>query len=69
MVEAKEAPAARSPKDTFDPKTFLAKVGAGKTILGFSKNQNVFKQGELANAVFCIQKGRAEMTVPLPKER
>lgn len=54
---------ARSPKDTFDPKTFLAKVGAGKTILEFRKNENVFEQGELANAVFYIQKGRVKMTV------
>ena len=54
---------ARAPKDTFDPKTFLAKVGAGKTILEFHKNQNVFEQGELASAVFYIQKGRVKMTV------
>jgi hypothetical protein len=25
-------------KNSFDPKTFLAKVGAGKTILKFQKN-------------------------------
>ena len=54
---------ARPPKDAFDPKTFLAKVGAGKTILEFRKSQNVFEQGELANAVFYIQKGRVKMTV------
>ncbi len=54
---------ARAPKDTFDPRTFLAKVGAGKTILEFHKNQNVFEQGELASAVFYIQKGRVKMTV------
>jgi CRP-like cAMP-binding protein len=63
VVEAKETPVARSPKDTFDPKIFLAKVGAGKTIIEFSKNQKVFEQGELANAVFYIQKGKVKMTV------
>lgn len=63
VVEAKETPVASSPKDTFDPKTFLAKVGAGKTIVEFHKSQNVFEQGELANAVFYIQKGKVKMTV------
>jgi CRP/FNR family cyclic AMP-dependent transcriptional regulator len=63
VVEAKETPVASSPKDTFDPKTFLAKVGAGKAIVEFHKSQNVFEQGELANAVFYIQKGKVKMTV------
>jgi CRP/FNR family cyclic AMP-dependent transcriptional regulator len=50
-------------KDMFDPKDFLAKVGAGKTILEFHKNQNVFKQGDVADTVFYIQKGRVKLTV------
>ena len=47
----------------FDPKAFLAKVGAGKTILKFEKNQHVFEQGDVAGAVFYIQKGRVKLTV------
>jgi CRP/FNR family transcriptional regulator, cyclic AMP receptor protein len=47
----------------FNPKAFLAKVGAGKTILKFEKNQHVFKQGDVADAVFYIQKGRVKLTV------
>ena len=47
----------------FDPKTFLAKVGAGKTILNIKKNQHVFEQGEVADTVFYIQKGRVKLTV------
>src|SRR6201988_2364107 len=50
-------------KIAFDPKTFLAKVGAGKTILKFEKNQHVFRQGDVADAVFYIQKGRVKLTV------
>ncbi len=50
-------------KDMFDPKNFLAKVGAGKTILEFHKNQNVFEQGDVADTVFYIQKGRVKLTV------
>jgi CRP-like cAMP-binding protein len=36
----------------FDPLAFLAKVGAGKTILKFEKNQHVFEQGDVADTVF-----------------
>jgi CRP/FNR family cyclic AMP-dependent transcriptional regulator len=50
-------------KNSFDPKAFLAKVGAGKTILKFHKNQNVFAQGEVADTIFYIQKGRVKLTV------
>jgi CRP/FNR family transcriptional regulator, cyclic AMP receptor protein len=50
-------------KNSFDPKIFLAKVGAGKTILKFHKNQNVFAQGEVADTIFYIQKGRVKLTV------
>ena len=47
----------------FDPKAFLVKVGAGKTILKFERSQHVFKQGDAADAVFYIQKGRVKLTV------
>jgi hypothetical protein len=45
-------------KNSFDPKVFLAKVGVGKAILKFHKNQNVFAQGEVADSIFYIQEGR-----------
>ena len=47
----------------FDPKAFLAKVGAGKAILKFERSQHVFKQGDVADAVFYIQKGSVKLTV------
>jgi CRP/FNR family transcriptional regulator, cyclic AMP receptor protein len=50
-------------KNSFDPKAFLAKVGIGKTILEFEKNQHVFEQGDVADAVFYIQKGSVKLTV------
>jgi CRP/FNR family cyclic AMP-dependent transcriptional regulator len=50
-------------KDPFDPLGFLAKVGAGKTILELHKNQNVFAQGDVADAVFYVQKGKVKLTV------
>src|SRR6202011_3524503 len=47
----------------FDPKAFLARVGAGKTILKLEKNQHVFEQGDVADTVFYIQQGRVKLTV------
>ena len=54
---------AKLANNDFDPKTFLAKVGTGKTILKFEKNQHVFEQGDVADAVFYIQKGSVKLTV------
>jgi CRP/FNR family transcriptional regulator, cyclic AMP receptor protein len=50
-------------KTEFDPQAFLAKVGAGKAILKIKRNQHVFEQGDVAGAVFYIQKGRVKLTV------
>jgi CRP/FNR family cyclic AMP-dependent transcriptional regulator len=48
---------------TFDPKSFLAKVGTGKTILILNTNQTVYAQGEVADAVFYLQEGKIKLTV------
>jgi CRP-like cAMP-binding protein len=53
----------KPPKDIFDAKVFLAKVGDGKAILEFHKNQKVFEQGDPAETVFYIQKGKVKLTV------
>jgi CRP/FNR family transcriptional regulator, cyclic AMP receptor protein len=50
-------------KASFDPKTFLANVGEGKTISNYRKDQIVFSQGEIADAVFYIQRGKIKLTV------
>ena len=48
---------------SFDPRVFLAKVGEGKTILEYRKDQIVFAQGDVADSVFYIQKGRVKVVV------
>ena len=53
----------RRSKATFDPKKFLAKVGEGKTVSKYRKDQIVFSQGEAADAVFYIQQGTVKLTV------
>src|SRR6202158_3829533 len=47
----------------FDPKDFLSKVNGGRTISKYRKNQKVFSQGDAADSVFYIQKGKAKVTV------
>jgi CRP/FNR family cyclic AMP-dependent transcriptional regulator len=47
----------------FDPSLFLARVGAGKTRLELRRRQIVFSQGDPADAVFFIEKGRIELRV------
>lgn len=47
----------------FNPKSFLAKVGEGRSIGKYRKDQNVFSQGDLADAVFYIQRGKVKATV------
>jgi CRP/FNR family transcriptional regulator, cyclic AMP receptor protein len=42
-------------KASFDPKVFLATVGEGKTISKYRKDQIVFSQGQVADALFYIQ--------------
>jgi hypothetical protein len=53
----------KSRKAAFDPKIFLAMVGDGKTISKYQKDQIVFSQGDVADAVFYIQKGKIKLTV------
>jgi CRP-like cAMP-binding protein len=45
------------------PATLLAKPGQGKTIIKYRKNQIVFSQGDPADAVYYVQKGKFKVTV------
>src|ERR1700687_2259069 len=47
----------------FDPKLFLAKIGTGRSLADYQKNKKVFSQGDRADAIFFIQKGRVKLTV------
>jgi CRP/FNR family cyclic AMP-dependent transcriptional regulator len=50
-------------EDVFDPKAFLGRIGAGKTVEKYRKNQKIFSQGDIADTVFFIQKGKVKITV------
>lgn len=48
---------------TFDPKTFLANIGQGRRLLEFGKKASIFIQGEPADAIFYLQKGKVKLSV------
>jgi CRP/FNR family cyclic AMP-dependent transcriptional regulator len=48
---------------SFDPATFLANAGVGRRILTCKPKDTLFRQGDAADSVFYLQKGRAKLTV------
>ncbi len=52
-----------APAINFNPETFLATIGAGRKILSVAKKQIIFAQGDSADAVFYVQKGKVRLTV------
>jgi CRP-like cAMP-binding protein len=57
------SPPTKPSKGLFDPKAFLRQAEAGKTIETYAKNDKIFSQGDVADTVFFIQKGRVKITV------
>jgi CRP-like cAMP-binding protein len=47
----------------FDPRDFLGRVGTGKSVLKFNKDQVIFAQGDTADTVLYIQQGRVKVVV------
>jgi CRP-like cAMP-binding protein len=47
----------------FDAAAFLASAGAGRRIIQLAPKDTFFSQGDPADSVFYIQKGRARVTV------
>ncbi len=47
----------------FDPTIFLATIGEGRRNVTLPKKHGIFTQGDAADAVFYIQKGRVRLTV------
>jgi CRP/FNR family cyclic AMP-dependent transcriptional regulator len=50
-------------KIAFDPQTFLAKVADGQSMAAYTDRQPVFAQGDPADAIFYIHKGKVKVTV------
>jgi len=51
------------PKPAFNPASFLATAGLGRRIVQLAPKQTFFSQGDPADSVFYLQRGRAKITV------
>jgi CRP/FNR family transcriptional regulator, cyclic AMP receptor protein len=54
---------AERPKVAFDAESFLANTGLGREIVQLKPRRAFFSQGDPADSVFYLQKGRAKLTV------
>ena len=50
-------------KKSFDSTEFLSRVGRGKTLIECHRGDVIFTQGETADAVFFVHRGRVKLTV------
>jgi CRP/FNR family cyclic AMP-dependent transcriptional regulator len=68
MTRAAPTPISVSPKwnQPFDPAVFLGQAGLGRTIIEVKKKQVIFAQGDPAESVFYIQRGRVKLCVISP---
>jgi CRP/FNR family cyclic AMP-dependent transcriptional regulator len=47
----------------FDPETFLATIGEGRAVVKVSKDQVLYAQGDVADTLFYLQRGKVKLTV------
>ena len=57
------APEIRASQGDFDPKAYLGRAGPGRATERYGKNQKIFSQGDFADTVFFIHKGKVKVTV------
>jgi CRP-like cAMP-binding protein len=50
-------------KSAFDAQTFLASAGLGRRIVQLAPKETFFSQGDPADSIFYLQKGRAKVTI------
>jgi CRP/FNR family cyclic AMP-dependent transcriptional regulator len=53
----------RKAKSGLDPRTLLATVGAGRTTKDCRRNHTIFSQGDRADAVLFVERGKVKLTV------
>lgn len=60
----RKAPIKRKKKPApFDAKTFLSKITGGHTVSNYRKDEIVYAQGQPADSVYYVHKGKAKITV------
>jgi CRP/FNR family cyclic AMP-dependent transcriptional regulator len=50
-------------KVSFDPKSYLAHIGEGRTITSYGKDRTIYTQGDSADSVYYILEGNVKVTV------
>jgi CRP/FNR family cyclic AMP-dependent transcriptional regulator len=55
--------ATKTKRTAFSAKNFLAKIGGARTAAFYRPNQTVFSQGDPADSVFHIEKGKVQISV------
>ena len=53
----------KGPKTPFDLNAFLTKANGGRKTAEYRVNHKIFIQGELADSVFYLKKGKVKLTV------
>ncbi|HWR35052.1 MAG TPA: Crp/Fnr family transcriptional regulator [Clostridia bacterium] len=56
-------PVVSEPVAAFDPRVLLAKLSSGKSSREYKEAESIFLQGDPADAVFYIQRGKVKLTV------
>jgi CRP/FNR family cyclic AMP-dependent transcriptional regulator len=51
----------------FDPRFFLSHISKGLNITKYKKHQLIYRQGDVADAIFYLQRGRLKLTVYSPR--
>ena len=49
--------------DSFSEQNFLSKISGGKSVAKYTPKKPVFRQGDTADAIFYIQKGKVKLGV------
>jgi CRP-like cAMP-binding protein len=52
-----------NPARAFNPTLFLEGIGEGRKLVSLAKNEVIFSQGDPADSIFYIQKGRVKLSV------
>jgi len=50
-------------KKSFDPVAFLAEAGVGRVVSKYRKHEVLFSQGDIADSVFYVQRGKVKIAV------
>jgi CRP/FNR family cyclic AMP-dependent transcriptional regulator len=58
-----ETGASPEPTVAFDPSLLLTRLGAGKSSQQYQRDESVFSQGDMADAVFYVESGKMVLTV------